>query len=68
MHINITVDEEHSYVPSVDDLIIDTLQDIEVQFDHIPESPMAMPLPYFLLGTPDLFFEQGEIYGTQRND
>jgi len=31
----IIVDEENSYMPMVDNIIIDTLQDIEVSFDHI---------------------------------
>ena len=53
----VTIDEEHSYVPTVDDLIIDTLQDIEVPFDLIPESPRGAPLPNFLLGSLDIFLE-----------
>jgi len=31
----IPIDEEHSYVPSVNDLINDALQEIEVPFDCI---------------------------------
>jgi len=64
----VTVEEENSYVPIMYDLIIETLQDIEVSFDCIPKIPRGTPLREFLLGTPDLFLEQDKISGAQRDD
>jgi len=64
----VTIDEEDSYAPTMDDIIIDTIQYIKVPFDRILESPRGTPLLDFILGTPNIFFEQCEISGTQCND
>jgi len=61
----IPIDEEHSYVPSVDDLILDMLQEIQVPFDRIPESPRGKALADFVINNLELFIETGEIFGQQ---
>jgi len=66
--VTIPIDEEHSSVPSVDDSILDTLQEIQVPFDRIPEIPPGKYLPKFLIDNPDLFIETGETTDQQFNE